>query len=137
MNFKTNPHNITQSKTDFPSENISLQERFHRSAMLFVNRANWLTRWGKYFYHVNPDRHLKQSAISYINIFVQQYQAEEVLIELTGKYFRLWKYEPETIGNSEFLLDSSLIDTLEFDNDIFAAGGLNHFHHWPHHQPNF
>ena len=35
---------------------------------------------------------------------------------------RLWKYEPETIGKSEFLLDSSLIDTLEFDNDIFAAG---------------
>ena len=35
---------------------------------------------------------------------------------------RLWKYEAETIGKSEFLLDSSLIETLEFDNDIFAAG---------------
>ena len=45
--------------------------------------------------------------------------------EIKNIYSRLWKYEPETIGNSEFLLDSSLIDTLEFDNDIFAAGGLN------------
>ena len=35
---------------------------------------------------------------------------------------RLWKYEAETIGKSEFLLDSMLIETLEFDNDIFAAG---------------
>ena len=43
-------------------------------------------------------------------------------------YFRLWKYEPETIGRSEFLLDSSLIDTLEFDNDIFAAGELSEPH---------
>ena len=37
---------------------------------------------------------------------------------------RLWKYEADTIGKSEFLLDSSLIETLEFDNDIFAAGKI-------------
>ena len=37
-------------------------------------------------------------------------------------FLRMWKYGAETIGNSEFLLDSSLIQMLEFDNDIFASG---------------
>ena len=37
---------------------------------------------------------------------------------------RLWKYEPEAVRKSEFLLDSMLYETLEFDNDIFAAGEL-------------
>ena len=41
---------------------------------------------------------------------------------------RLWKYEAETIGKSEFLLDSMLIETLEFDNDIFAAGKKGFFY---------
>lgn len=42
--------------------------------------------------------------------------------------WRLWKYEADTIGKSEFLLDSSLIETLEFDNDVFAAGKISSFH---------
>ena len=37
---------------------------------------------------------------------------------------RLWKYGNDTIGKSEFLLDSSLIEMLEFDDDIFAAGSF-------------
>lgn len=44
---------------------------------------------------------------------------------------RLWKYEAETIRKSEFLLDSLLYETLEFDNDIFAAGEL--FSYFPVH----
>ena len=46
------------------------------------------------------------------------------MINRNFKLFRLWKYEADTIGKSEFLLDSSLIETLEFDNDIFAAGKI-------------
>ena len=38
---------------------------------------------------------------------------------------RLWKYQPDTIGKSEYLLDSMLYETLEFDDDIFAAGEWN------------
>lgn len=34
----------------------------------------------------------------------------------------MWKYGTETIAKSEFLLYSSLIEMLEFDDDVFAAG---------------
>ena len=38
--------------------------------------------------------------------------------------FRMWKYGTDTIANSEFLLYSSLIEMLEFDDDVFAAGNF-------------
>ena len=57
------------------------QERFHRSAMAAVNRANWLTR--------------------------------------------MWKYDRDTMMQSEFLIHSSLISMLEFDEDIFAFGNCH------------
>jgi G protein-coupled receptor 158 len=34
----------------------------------------------------------------------------------------MWKYGTDTIASSEFLLYSSLIEMLEFDDDVFAAG---------------
>ena len=34
--------------------------------------------------------------------------------------FRMWKYGTDTIANSEFLLYSSLIEMLEFDDDGLA-----------------
>ena len=40
----------------------------------------------------------------------------------------MWKYGTDTISQSEFLLNSQLIETLEFDADIFAAGGLAGWH---------
>ena len=36
----------------------------------------------------------------------------------------MWKYGTDTIANSEFLLYSSLIEMLEFDDDVFAAGNF-------------
>ena len=42
----------------------------------------------------------------------------------------MWKYGTETIANSEFLLYSSLIEMLEFDDDVFAAGHHDHHHHY-------
>ena len=69
------------------------QDRFHRSAMVFINRANWLTR----------------------SLATAKAQ------HLTGPC-RMWKYGTETIASSEFLLYSSLIEMLEFDDDVFAAG---------------
>ena len=39
-------------------------------------------------------------------------------------FFRMWKYGTDTIANSEFLLYSSLIEMLEFDDDVFAAGNF-------------
>ena len=38
----------------------------------------------------------------------------------------MWKYGTDTIANSEFLLYSSLIEMLEFDDDVFAAGNFFH-----------
>ena len=40
-------------------------------------------------------------------------------------FFRMWKYGTDTIANSEFLLYSSLIEMLEFDDDVFAAGNFS------------
>ena len=34
----------------------------------------------------------------------------------------MWKYARDTIENSEFLLHSSLIEMMEANEDIFAAG---------------
>ena len=61
----------------------------------------------------------------YLKFEFNLYQNSFKVLKYKVKYIfviRLWKYEAETIGKSEFLLDSSLIETLEFDNDIFAAG---------------
>ena len=34
----------------------------------------------------------------------------------------MWKYAPEVIGKSEYLLHTSLFSMVEFNDDIFAAG---------------
>ena len=52
-------------------------------------------------------------------------------IQLISNVLRMWKYGTKTIANSEFLLYSSLIEMLEFDDDVFAAGP--HHHHHQHH----
>ena len=49
----------------------------------------------------------------------------------------MWKYGTDTISQSEFLLNSQLIETLEFDADIFAAGGTGGTRHWVDVLPRF
>ena len=35
---------------------------------------------------------------------------------------RMWKYAPEVVGNSEFLLHTNILTIIRFDEDIFAGG---------------
>ncbi|XP_020708856.2 probable G-protein coupled receptor 158 [Athalia rosae] len=47
---------------------------------------------------------------------------------------RLWKYAPEVMLSSEYLLHASILSMVEFDEDIFAAGNcydkLQYRDHW-------
>ena len=35
---------------------------------------------------------------------------------------RMWKFAPEVVGNSEFLLHTNILTIIRFDEDIFAGG---------------
>ena len=35
---------------------------------------------------------------------------------------RMWKFAPEVVGNSEFLLHTNILTYIHFDEDIFAGG---------------
>lgn len=46
----------------------------------------------------------------------------EVAVNRANMLTRLWKYAPQTVLNSEYLLHAGLFSMVEFDEDIFAAG---------------
>ncbi|KAK9497332.1 hypothetical protein O3M35_004671 [Rhynocoris fuscipes] len=53
----------------------------------------------------------------------ERFQIEaEVAVNRANMLTRLWKYAPETVLNSEYLLHAGLFSMVEFDEDIFAAG---------------
>eukprot|EP00095_Tigriopus_kingsejongensis_P002452 snap_masked-scaffold380_size190731-processed-gene-0.14 protein:Tk02452 transcript:snap_masked-scaffold380_size190731-processed-gene-0.14-mRNA-1 annotation:"PREDICTED: uncharacterized protein LOC103506221" len=49
-------------------------------------------------------------------------QAAHVAVNRANWLTRMWKYAPEVIGHSEYLLHTSIISMVEFNEDIFAAG---------------
>lgn len=59
---------------------------------------------------------------------VDQYAQErfrleaEFAVNRANMLTRLWKYAPEVMLSSEFLLHASVLSMVEFDEDIFAAG---------------
>ena len=48
--------------------------------------------------------------------------AADVAVNRANWLTRMWKYAPEVIGQSEYLLHTYLVSMVEFDDDIFAAG---------------
>ena len=59
---------------------------------------------------------------------VDQYAQErfrleaEFAVNRANMLTRLWKYAPEVMLSSEYLLHASVLSMVEFDEDIFAAG---------------
>ncbi|XP_017876174.2 uncharacterized protein LOC108622656, partial [Ceratina calcarata] len=71
---------------------------------------------------------------------VDQYAQEKFRLEANlavnraNMLTRLWKYAPEVMLSSEYLLHASILSMVEFDEDIFAAGNcydkLQYRDHW-------
>ncbi|XP_034185543.2 metabotropic glycine receptor isoform X1 [Osmia lignaria lignaria] len=71
---------------------------------------------------------------------VDQYAQERFKLEANlavnraNMLTRLWKYAPEVMLSSEYLLHASILSMVEFDEDIFAAGNcydkLQYRDHW-------
>lgn len=71
---------------------------------------------------------------------VDQYAQERFRLEANlavnraNMLTRLWKYAPEVMLSSEYLLHASVLSMVEFDEDIFAAGNcydkLQYKDHW-------
>lgn len=71
---------------------------------------------------------------------VDQYAQErfrleaEFAVNRANMLTRLWKYAPEVMLSSEYLLHASVLSMVEFDEDIFAAGNcydkLQYRNHW-------
>ncbi|TRY60951.1 hypothetical protein TCAL_16346, partial [Tigriopus californicus] len=59
-----------------------------------------------------------------VNRYAQErfHQAARVAVNRANWLTRMWKYAPEVIGQSEYLLHTSIMSMVEFNEDIFAAG---------------
>ncbi len=59
-----------------------------------------------------------------VNRFSQErfHAAAMVAVNTANWLTRMWKYAPEVVGQSEYLLHSSVFSMVEFNEDIFAAG---------------
>lgn len=59
-----------------------------------------------------------------VNRYAQErfHSAALVAVNLANWFTRMWKYAPDVIGVSEYLLHTTLFSMIEFDEDIFAAG---------------
>ncbi len=45
----------------------------------------------------------------------------------------MWKFAPEVVGRSEFLLHTNVLTIIEFDEDIFAGGNCYDAEEYPNH----
>ena len=48
--------------------------------------------------------------------------AAKVAVNYANWFTRMWKYAPDVIGQSEYLLHASVMSMIESNEDIFAAG---------------
>jgi hypothetical protein len=46
----------------------------------------------------------------------------KVAVNFANWLTRMWKFAPEVVGRSEFLLHTNVLTIIEFDEDIFAGG---------------
>ena len=46
----------------------------------------------------------------------------QVAVNFANWQTRMWKFAPEVVGNSEFLLHTNILTIIRFDEDIFAGG---------------
>ena len=53
------------------------------------------------------------------------HEAAMVAVNRANWLTRMWKYAPEVIGESEYLLHTSLFSMIETNEDIFAAGNCH------------
>ena len=59
-----------------------------------------------------------------VNSYAQErfHSAAKVAVNWANWFTRMWKYAPDVIGQSEFLIHTAVYSMVEFNQDIFAGG---------------